>query len=244
MRESNNSSTVLENIPLNIGVEDVMKRLHMRGDKARIERMIRELLDMVMPVARPKVIYKVCQVTSAAGNKLAVDGVEFTHHVAALNFSEGERVFPYVATCGTEVADLKAPSGNALYAYCLDLIKNMVLMRSAGSYLEAHLKQTYNLAEISRIAPGEAIGTVAQQQRLFSILGDVERSIGVRLNTNNIMIPEKSGSGIYFETSIKIESCQLCPNNCRGRRAPYDPELFDKFRKTTPAADQATQSSS
>jgi hypothetical protein len=36
---------------------------------------------------------------------------------------------------------------------------------------------------------------------------------------------------MYFETAVKIESCQLCPNQCHARRAPYDPELFKTFRK-------------
>ena len=221
---------ILDDIPVKIGVADVLARLRMRGDTRRIEAIIQELLEMVTQVASPKVMYKVSQVTNAAGNKLEVDGIEFTHHVPALNFSQGERVFPYVATCGVEVAAINVPPGNAMQSYCLDMIKNMVI-RTAGDYLQDHLKQTYHLEVISRIAPGEAIGTTAQQPKLFSILGDVEGSIGVRLNASNVMIPEKSGSGIYFETSVKIESCQLCPNDCKGRRAPYDPELFVKFRK-------------
>ena len=231
IENSKDSIRVLDNIPVKIDVVDVQARLRMRGDTKRIGGMIQELVEMVTQVARPKVIYKVSQVTNADGKKLEVDGVEFTHHVPALNFSQGERVFPYVATCGVEVETLKLPPGNALKGYCLDIIKNMVLLRSAGNYLQDHLKQTYHLEEISRIAPGEAMGTTAQQPKLFSILGDVEGSIGVRLSAHNIMLPEKSGSGIYFETSIKIESCQLCPNDCRGRRAPHDPEMFNKFRK-------------
>ena len=227
----NDNVRVLDNIPVKLDVAEVMARLHMRGDTRRIEAMVQELVEMVTQVARPKVMYKVSQVTNADGKKLEVDGVEFTHHIPALNFSRGERVFPYVATCGAEVETIKLPPGNAMKAYCLDAIKNMVLLRSAGDYLQNHLKQTYHLEEISRIAPGEAMGTTAQQPKLFSILGDVEGSIGVRLNAHNIMVPEKSGSGIYFETAVRIESCQLCPNNCRGRRAPHDPELFNKFRK-------------
>ncbi len=228
---SKDNVRILDNIPVKIDAVEVRARLRMRGDSRRIEGMIQELVDMVTQVARPKVMYKVSQVTYADGKKLEVDGVAFTHHVPALNFSQGERVFPYVATCGVEVETIKLPPGNAMKGLLLDTIKNTVLLRSAGKYLQDHLKQTYHLEEISRIAPGEAMGTTAQQSKLFSILGDVEGSIGVRVNANNIMVPEKSGSGIYFETSVQIESCQLCPNDCRGRRAPHDPELFVKFRK-------------
>ncbi len=241
IEKSKGNVRILDNIPVKIDVADVMKRLRMRGDTRRIEEMVQELIEMVTQVARPKVMYKISQVSYADGKRLAVDGIEFTHHVPALNFSQGERVFPYVATCGAEVETIKLPPGNALKAYYLDAIKNMVLLRSAGEFLQDHLKQTYHLEEISRIAPGEAIGTVAQQPKLFSILGDVEGSIGVKLNAHNIMVPEKSGSGIYFETNIRIESCQLCPNNCRGRRAAHDPELFVKFRKKQPVSGLVTE---
>ena len=104
-------------------------------------------------------------------------------------------------------------------------------MRAAVKFFEDYLKQTYVLQELSRIGPGEAMGSTSQQQKLFCLLGDVEGAIGVKLSAHNMMVPEKSSSGIFFETAVRIESCQLCPNECRGRRAPYDPELFKTFRK-------------
>jgi hypothetical protein len=159
-----------------------------------------------------------------------VDGVEFTHHVPSLNFSLGERVFPYVATCGLEIEAMKFPA-DLMKDYCLNILKNVILMRSASKYFEDHLKHDYALQELSRIGPGEAMGSTAQQKQLFSLLGDVEGAVGVRLSDHNMMFPEKSSSGIFFETAVRIESCQLCPNQCNARRAPYDPELFKTFRK-------------
>ena len=234
MKDSAEGRKILDNIPVNLDVATVLERLKMRNGNKRVEGMIEELIEIITPVARPKVLYKISQVTSANGKTLEVDEVEFTHHVPTLGFGEGERVFPYVATCGLEVEAIVIPPSEAMKAYCLNIIKNVVL-RSANNYFQEYLKQTYNLEEISRIGPGEAMGTIAQQPKLFSILGNVEESIGVKLTAHNMMLPEKSNSGIFFETSIKIESCQLCPNDCRSRRAPYDPELFKKFR-SKPAA--------
>jgi len=120
-------------------------------------------------------------------------------------------------------------------SYCLNIIKGMAL-HSADTFFQNYLKQTYNLAEVSRIGPGEAMGTVAQHRNLFAVIGDVQGAIGVRLSEHNLMLPEKSTSGIYFETAVRIESCQLCPNECKTRRAPYDPELYEKFRTSKTAA--------
>jgi len=48
------------------------------------------------------------------------------------------------------------------------------------------------------------------------------------------MIPTKSVSGIYFQTEVRWENCQLCPmENCIGRRAPYSPELKKQYEKVT-----------
>jgi hypothetical protein len=220
---------VLDSIPVDVDVPSVLKAMKASAANKRMEADLPELIERVKQVIRPRVMYAVSQVTEVGGNRVEVEGVAFTHHVPSLNFSEGERVFPYVATCGLEIEELKYP-GSVMKDYCLNMIKNVVLMR-AGNYFKDYLKNTYLLQELSRIGPGEAMGDVSQQHKLFSLLGDVESAIGVRLSAHNMMVPEKSTSGIYFETAIGIESCQLCPNRCRARRAPYDPDLLKTFRK-------------
>jgi len=51
------------------------------------------------------------------------------------------------------------------------------------------------------------------------------------------MVPVKSVSGILFPTEESFASCQLCPREvCPGRRAPYDPDLYDaKYRLRQPS---------
>lgn len=225
-----NGVTVLDNIPVNIDVSMALEYIKSTGTKKRVEALLRELIDIAMPIVRPKVVYKVAKVTAADGRRLAVDGVEFSHHVPALSFHEGERVFPYVATCGLEIEAIRFPE-DMMKDFCLNLLKNVILTRGAVAFFEEYLKRTYRLQEVSRIGPGEAMGNTSQQRKLFSLLGDVECSIGVKLSAHNLMLPEKSASGIYFETAVRIESCQLCPNNCKARRAAYDPGLFQTFRK-------------
>ncbi len=229
VEKAEGSALILDDIPVDIDVAMVMAALKSNGANKRVEANVAELIDLVTPIVRPKVIYRTAQVTMADGRRLEIDGTAFTHHVASLNFARGERVFPYVATCGIEIEKLKFP--DLLKDYCLNVLKNVILMRATVKHFEEHLKTTYKLQEVSRMGPGEAMGSTSQQQGLFSLLGDVEGGIGVRLSAHNMMVPEKSSSGIYFETAVKIESCQLCPNPCPNRRAPYDPEMFKTFRK-------------
>ncbi|MEE8413683.1 MAG: vitamin B12 dependent-methionine synthase activation domain-containing protein [Dehalococcoidales bacterium] len=221
---------VLDNIPVDLNVSSVLERLKLRAESNRIRDIILELIEMVTSVARPKALYKISQANSIK-RKILVDGVEFTSYIPTLSFSQGEVVFPYVATCGLEVDSIKIPTNDFMKHYCLNLIKEMIL-RSASRYLLDYLIENYEPAQLTRIGPGEALGPLTQQRELFSILGDVENKIGVRLTDHNMMVPEKSSSGIYFETTVKLESCQLCPDTkCEGRRAPYQPDLLSKYRK-------------
>jgi hypothetical protein len=83
------------------------------------------------------------------------------------------------------------------------------------------------------MSPGSlADWPITQQEELFSIFGNVEDLIGVKLTESFLMVPLKSVSGIYFPTEIEFVSCQLCPREvCSGRRAPYDPDLAKKYRE-------------
>jgi hypothetical protein len=81
------------------------------------------------------------------------------------------------------------------------------------------------------MSPGSLKDWAIKNQRpLFSILGDVEASIGVRLNESLLMTPGKSLSGIYFPTEIPFYSCQLCPQkDCPSRRAVYNEKLSIEY---------------
>ncbi len=230
MSEADGGVTILDDIPVKIDASMVMATIKSNGAGKRFEASIQEIIEVVGPVVRPKVVYRAARVTAVDGRHLEISGVKFSHHVSALNFRLGERVFPYVATCGVEIEEIKF--ADLLKDYSLNIVKNVILMRAAVKHFEEHLRTTYKLPEVSRMGPGEALGTTSQQPALFSIIGDVERAIGVKLSAHNMMVPEKSSSGIYFETAVRIESCQLCPNRCQNRRAKYEPELFETFRQT------------
>ena len=80
---------------------------------------------------------------------------------------------------------------------------------------------------------------ISEQRPLFEILGDIQDAIGVQLKDSLMMSPVQSVSGIIFPTEATFESCQLCPReNCPGRRAAYDKNLYEKKYKSKPEKDQ------
>jgi hypothetical protein len=225
---------VLNNIPFRLDVETVLKQLHQNEGNKYIGAIVQELIETVSPIARPKVVYKVSYVENKNEDSLYIDGVRFTSRILRVNLDKVERVFPYVATCGRELDEIAVPSDNYMKYYCLDVIKEMTL-RSAISYLTDSLTRKYALGQMSRMHPGSLEDwPITQQKELFSIFGNVEELVGVKLTESFLMIPVKSVSGIYFPTEIRFESCQLCPREvCSERRAPYDPDLIKKYSEQT-----------
>ena len=221
---------VLTDIPFRLSLDGFQKKSQLRRVTGEIEKDINDLITRIQSVAKPKAVYRVSYVSRKNGDSLEVDGVKLTSRVLRMNLDEVGRVFPYVATCGTEVDQIAVPSGDMMKAYYLDTLKEMVL-ESALSYLEDYLTERYALGQISEMEPGSLdTWPITQQKELFSIIGDVERLVGVRLTDRFLMIPLKSVSGIYFPTEIKFESCQLCQRErCPQRRAPFNSDLAEKY---------------
>jgi len=221
---------ILDNIPINLEREKIIERLRLDHRGKQIVEMVQELIDVVVSIARPKAVYKVSYVDNNNGDSLDIDGIQFSSRVLCANLNNVQRVFPYIATCGTELYGVPTPSEDVLRAFYLDTIKTVVL-GIAINYFADHVKQKYMLGQMSHMNPGSLKDwPITQQRELFSLFSDVEGLIGVRLTQDYVMRPLRSSSGIYFPTEIMFESCQLCPREkCIGRRAPYDSNLVRKY---------------
>ncbi|MGD2148279.1 MAG: vitamin B12 dependent-methionine synthase activation domain-containing protein, partial [Anaerolineae bacterium] len=149
--------------------------------------------------------------------------------VLRVNLDPVHRIFPYVATCGTELDEWSGSIDDMLESYWADAIMEMAL-RVAMHTLSDHLEQRFRPGRMSRMSPGSLEDwPIFEQRKLFALLGDTEAAIGVRLTDSMIMVPLKSLSGIWFPTEVDFASCQLCPREiCSGRRAPYDETLYER----------------
>lgn len=217
---------VLADIPFGFDAQRFREQVHLdRFPQA--EAAARELLDRAVPLVRPKAMYGASYVEARDAEGVSLDGVGFRSSVLARNLEPVDRVFPYVATCGTELEELQRESQDLLAQYWLDALKEMALGR-AREALRAQVGQRFGLepAKLSSMNPGSGnrnLWPISQQAPLFSLLGDVERGIGVRLTDSFLMIPNKTVSGILFPTEVRFESCQLCSRpDCPRRRVPFE----------------------
>ena len=219
---------ILEHIPVNLDIGEIKRRLHMekRGDWSQVKTLVEE----IQPLISAKGVYKVCYIDAKLEDAIVIDGIHLKSRVLRKNLNNVERVFPYVVTIGNKLEEKARECNDLLKNYYLDTIGNVALT-DVRKYLKYQLQSRYALDRISYMSPGSLKDWAIEEQRsLFSILGDVESSIGVRLNETFVMIPSKSLSGIYFPTEIPFYSCQLCPRkDCSARKAPYDKKLAGEF---------------
>ena len=224
---------ILDDVPIELDADALLEKL--RIDKAsKNAEDIQGLIETVAPAIKPKALYEASYIQHKSYDTVNIGGIIFRSRVLRVNLDKVERVFPYVATCGTEVDEIVAPPDDLLRQFWLDSIKEMAL-HAMREYLANHLKERYAPGELSKMSPGSGsqdLWPIEQQRQLFSIFGNVQELIGVTLTDSFLMIPIKSVSGIYFPTEIRFESCQLCPREvCPSRRAPYDKDLLASFYK-------------
>ena len=218
----------LNHIPVTLDQKEILRKLQMHKEKEG-ER-IQKLMEVAQPLLAARAVFKVCYVDARLEDAVVVDGIRFRSKVLRRHLDKVERVFPYVVTIGDGLEERARAPGDFLESYVLDVIGNIAVAR-ARAHLEEALRNRFALDGIATMSPGQIEDWPIQDQRpLFSLLGDVESSIGVRLQESLFMTPAKSISGLYFPTEVPFFTCQLCPRErCPSRRAPYDESLVQEY---------------
>lgn len=219
---------ILNNISFQLDTAHLMKELHI-NEGSRYAEDLKRLVCAAQTIARPKALYKVSFIEYKDDNTVVIDSTKLTSRVLRVNLEQAHRVFPYVATSGTELDDWSRSVEDMLHRYWADTIKEMGL-RSAIRALNEDLVERYRPGCTSTMSPGSLEDWPLEEQRaLFTILGNTRDAIGVQLSDSFLMVPTKSVSGIRFSTEETFESCQLCPREkCPGRRCPYDEKLYER----------------
>ncbi len=227
--ESDSKVVVFKKIPFELQIDQIIKQMHVHGDTRRYEADIKEMIEIAAPVARPKALYKVCCVENRPDETLDIDKVNFNSRLIKEKLGPLETVFVCMTTAGTELEAIQQPA-DVMKRFCLDAIKNTIMFY-ATNFLRTYLTEHYKLKQLSNLNPGETASfPIDQQRKIFTILGDVEVMIGVKLSENCALIPTKSHSGVYYSTETEFISCRLCTNpRCLGRRAPYEADLAKKY---------------
>ncbi len=220
---------VLDNFSIQLLPDYLIKQL--RLDKRKDASAIAlDLIETAEALITPKIVYKVSYIEGKGEESVAIEGQMFTSSVLRKNLEKVERVFAYIITIGSELEEQASVMDDLLNQYYLETTADIAL-GLGKQHFEKHLKRQYGLEKIASMSPGSLPNwPITEQKPLFSLIGNTEELVGVRLTESMLMLPRKSISGIVFPTEVTFFSCQLCPRErCEGRKAPYDEALKEKY---------------
>jgi hypothetical protein len=222
------------NIPYALDVDQLMSSLRITPGTDRAKEF-EELAGEVREVAKPKALYNVSFIDEKGEDTVTLDGITFTSRSLRKNLDSIERVFPYIATCGSEIDGIDAGRGDYRTKLWVSFLK-ATLLETSIQYLREQLERRYRVSKLSSMNPGSgdaSVWPIEQQRELFSLFGDVETHIGVRLTQSLVIVPDMSVSGILFPTETDFQSCQLCHReDCRFRKAAFDRELWESINES------------
>ncbi len=219
------SEHLVEAPPFRPDTSQLAARLHVGPDQ---QQELAEMIRQAEAVARPKGMYRQAYIDSAGPDVVVVEGIEFHSKLLVANIGGAHRLFPYVATCGRELmAWAEDFRTDPLQQYWADIIMETAL-RTAIQAINDDLTARYSPGKTAAMNPGSLPDwPLPEQARLFTLLGDVAGTVGVRLTDSFLMLPIKSVSGLRFPTETDYKNCQLClREKCPGRQAPFDPQLY------------------
>jgi len=219
---------LLENIPFEINTTTLMKRLRIDQESKYADKF-QGLAQEALEIGKPKAMYRVVPIDSKSDHSIQAGGITFSSRVLRVNLEEANRIFPYVATCGLELEEWAAQKNDMLHQFWADAIKQAALF-SAVQALEKYQIEKHSLGKTAVMSPGSFEDwPITEQIALFTLIGNTQETIGVRLTESCLMLPTKTISGIRFSTEETFESCMLCPReDCPGRRAAYDEGLYER----------------
>ena len=223
----------INDIPFNIDSDYLSETLHIELG-TNLSKEFEELVSVVQETAKPKALYEVSFIDNKDTDSITIDDVTFTSLALRKNLDSVNRVFPYIATCGTEVDEIVIENDDLEKKVWLYYIK-LNLLQTTIQYLIEQIKQRYKVSDLSTMNPGSgdaSVWPIEQLKELFSMFSDVEMLTGVRLTESLLMVPDMSVAGILFTSETSFQSCQLCHRaNCPIRRAPFSKELWDSINQ-------------
>jgi hypothetical protein len=205
-------------IPATLEAGEIAARL--RFDPARAGLgSLDGLVALAQGLIAPRAVYDVAYVGARGEGTIEVTGVTFTSPVLSKNLEQANKVFPYIITVGPELERAAGAQGDLLKQYYLEEMANIAL-EQAAEWLSSQIEERHGLPPLSNMSPGSLEDwPITEQAKLFSLFGDTERLVGVRLTDSMLMIPRKSISGILFPSEEGFVACQLCDRaNCPGRK--------------------------
>ncbi|NLH77911.1 MAG: vitamin B12 dependent methionine synthase [Acidobacteria bacterium] len=211
----------IEPVPVVLDAAETSARLCL-DPRLAASAIFEDLLRQAQELSAPQALWDVAYIGAKGEGTVEVGGVTMASPVLRGQLDGINKVFPFIVTVGPALERAAGAQDDLLKQYYLEEMANLALEKAAAR-LAAAIEARFGLGPLSSLSPGSlADWPITEQPKLFSLLGDTERLVGVRLTESLLMLPRKSISGLFFPSEEGFSACQLCDRErCPGRKAPF-----------------------
>ena len=155
------------------------------------------MLQEAQEIVAPKAAIKICNPEIIDLKTVRLENTLFSSEKLCEALQHKEQVFPYLITCGCELAEW-SKQFKEMAKFMADEIMLAILKQAQGQlgkYISSHFK----IADLAKVNPGFLpTWPIIEQKPFFELMGSLANDIKLELLPSCLMEPAKSGSGIYF----------------------------------------------
>lgn len=192
-----------------------------------VRTKVEELLDETIELTRPKAIVRYGYAGIVEKDTFSIDnGPDFHGKLLARAFRPASMVAVFALTVGEKISERieRLAAEDILRSYLVDVIASEFVESLAGrfqSMLEDNMRQK-GLFGGQRFSPGYCDWSIGENRQLLQWLD--AGKIGISLTRKDMMIPQKSISGMIGfgpdKSAIHVSPCKACPDgDCQHRRS-------------------------
>jgi hypothetical protein len=204
-----------------INIEKVKKKMGLEEEEDLL--LIEEYCHTAQKIARPKAAFAVAYLEELGKDHIKIGNVQFNSKLLAENLKETNKVIPYILTCGREIYEWAKGIDGFIEVFIAEQIK-IETLSEASKFFHEYIRSNIFPEKSSTMNPGSLEDwPLSEQNKMFELLLEPAKEIGVELTQSCLMIPDKSVSGIVFQKEKSFVNCMLCQReNCSGRQIAYE----------------------
>lgn len=204
------------------GATDVLKSLGMPPEH-RFAEAISILLEKTKDIAKPKAFYLSYPIEKRTEKTVTFAGMHFHSDSLARNVRDTMMIYPFLCTCGKELADYAETLSDFAEVFAFDAIMDFYRKLMTFRVKEEIRKELPEGMVPRTNYPGSLWGwEVRDLKKLFALYGSAADEIGVTLSEYYLMTPLKTLAGVAYGVSEEEKECPLCSvPHCVRREAAY-----------------------
>lgn len=186
-------------IPFEITMDTLNDALKLRNRK-RLLNQAQILLDQTNAAAVPKALVISGSVDEKTETRIVINGAAFTSPKLMANLDEGDALYAYIATCGTEIDAYAASLTDQMDLFMMDGIMNL-LVGVGKAFVSKQVGSAASWPDIYDYVPGAGEAWPKEEQvKLFNLFGGYPAEIGVSMEDAAFVLPRRSTIGILSKT--------------------------------------------